>query len=234
MENKVAVIKFDTVPMKALPSEDSLKVQIAHLSIWIEKILSLHGETSTNRLETLLPMISKSVGFLSLSDIKQAFMMYVECKLPLEPIPNYIDLILFNKIIQSYKKTRKVKKTIKEPEMTQEDKEKNIYLGCITCFDSYIQTDKIIYGYTWVYDHLDDLKLLKFTDDEKRKIMPLAKEKLIDINKETYSHSEYKSFIRYLENGKEKQAIINMAKRMMLIRFFSSLHAKDKHIKDLL
>lgn len=234
MNEELAVIKYDTVMLKALPSKVALVNQKVHLGLYLENLLSLHGEVSTKRLAVLLSFVEILVGELSLKDVKEAFMMHVEGKLPTEPRTNYLDTVLFSKVIKEYKNQRRVKKTIKEPEMTQEEKDNNIYLGCITCFDSYIQTDKIIYGYTWVYDHLDDLKLLKFTDDEKRKIMPIAKSKLIEENKQIYSHSEFQSFIRDLENKKKEQSIINMAKRMMLIRFFSHIHAQEKHIRNLL
>lgn len=232
-KDKLAILE-NKLPLRAYPKKKLDKILETKFKYWLATLLSIKADNEI-KLDNALPTIKHLFWSLGIDEVKKAFEMYAHGQLSIIPRPNYFDIILVGQIFKEYNKSRPMpKKTIKEPEMTQEDKEKNIYLGCITCFDSYIQTDKIIYGYTWVYDHLDDLKLLKFTDDEKRKIMSIAKEKLIEEIKLIYSHSEYKTFIRDLENKKEEQSIINTAKRMMLIRFFSSLHVKDKHIKDLL
>ena len=40
-------------------------------------------------------------------------------------------------------------------------------MGLVNCFDSYLQDKKVIAGYTWVYDHIDELDLISFSNEEK-------------------------------------------------------------------
>jgi hypothetical protein len=118
---------------------------------------------------------------------------------------------------------------IKEP--TQEEKDNLIYMGVINCFEEFKQTKKILNGYVWVYDHLDELGILKYSNDEKNKIMPIAKDRLINENKETMEFKAFSQFTKELENKRVDQAIINTAKKMLLERYFLKLLVLEKHIK---
>lgn len=227
--------KLDTIPFRGLPSDSERQTKVLELGVYLDGLLSLSGEKSVKRLEVLLPMVEDFCWGLSLAEIKQAFHMYVKGDLPIEPIDNYLTVILFSKVINEYKQKRqKTTKTTEMAEPTQEEKETLTLLGIINCFDEYKQTNSILDGFTWVYDHLDEIKVINYSDDEKRKIMPIARERLIILSKNRMDLDMYKRFMSDLEGKRKEGAVIVQAKKMLLERFFSSLIAKDKHIKDLL
>ena len=125
----------------------------------------------------------------------------------------------------------------KQPEavMTDEEKEMLILSGLVTCYDYFVQNNKILLGYIWVYDHLAELKIINYSIEEKKKLMPIALEKVKIEVKQNQSIFAYKNFLRELEAGNnDKQAIINKAKEMLLERFFAGLNAKGKHLKEVL
>ena len=172
---------------------------------------------------------------MSIEDIKKAFTLYVQGKLPIEPRDNYLTVILFSKVIEAFKQQRKVKpKELKMPEPTQQEKDDLTYLGVVNCFDEFTQSNSIIDGYVWVYDHLDELDIINFSDKDKIKQMPIAQKKLISEAKQNKNPNDYKTFMRDMENNRKGQAVINKAKKMLLERFFGKLIAKEQHLKDLL
>lgn len=111
---KIEQPKNLTVPAKAL-SEAKLNEQIAYLGVWLEGILSIkHDGTNEKRLLVLLPIIKESAWSLSISQIQEAFKLYIDGKLSynnehLEPVSNYLDTILFKKVISAYKQVSKKK-----------------------------------------------------------------------------------------------------------------------------
>ena len=64
--------------------------------------------------------------------------------------------------------------------------------------------------------------------------MPIATERLKIITKELYGLEEYKTLIRDLEAKRNGGAVIVVAKKMLLERFFMKITSKNKHIKDYL
>ena len=227
------LVKLDnSIPIKAIPEQELNKLILTQFTVWVANLLSLTDETSANRLEIALPAIKEHCWSMGFSDIKKMFEMYVDNKLSIKPIPNYFDRILLGKIVDAYKQQKTIiKKEIVMPEQTQEEKDNLIYMGVINCFDEFKQTNKIIEGYVWVYDHLDELQVLTYSNDEKKKVMILAKERLIRENKEYMSLDQYKQFTFDMENKRVDQSIINMAKKMLLERYFNKLIAKNNHIK---
>ena len=227
----------DKLPLKAYPKDGELlnSIIINVFVEWLSGLLTLSSQTSAERLEIALPAIKEHCWSMGFDEIKKMFEMYADNKLNITPIPNYFDRILFGKIVSAYKEQKKVEpKKIKMPEPTQEEKDAMTYMGVVNCFDEFKQTNEILDGYTWVYDHLDHLKIIKYSDSEKRKMMPIARERLIAVKKNTLNIDKYKSFMADMEGKRKEGAIIVQAKKMLLERFFSSLVAKNKHIKDLL
>jgi methionine synthase II (cobalamin-independent) len=222
------------VPIKAIPQESRQK-QYLLLIDWLIKTLSLTGEKAADRIEVLIPMIEECAWSLTLEDIKKAFTFYVQGKLPIEPRDNYLTVILFSKVIEAYKQQRVVKKELPQlPEKSQKEKDNIILSGVINCFNQFTKTNSIINGYTWVYDHLDENNIINFSDDEKRKQMPIAKKKLIIENKSNLNRGDYKVFMSDMENKRKNQAVINKAKKMLLERFFLGLQAEGKHVKEVI
>ena len=145
-------------------------------------------------------------------EIKNMFEMYVDGKLDVEPLPNHLDRIQLGKIANAYRKYKKVKPQKKTLE--EQDKEKAIedqhYV--ITLFDYYIQNNTVPNDCQWVYIYLEErLTDFKFNPMEKRTLFKLGKDQKLTN-----------------EEAKDK------AKRHLIMRYFDRLHAKDKHIKDLI
>jgi hypothetical protein len=234
MTNKLA--KLDrNIPLRAIPEQELNTIILTSFLTWLADILSLTDEVSAKRLKTALPAIKEHCWSMGFSEIKKMFELYADNKLSIEPIPNYFDRILFGKIVSAYKQQRKVKpKEIKMPELSQEEKDNLTYMGVVNCFDRFTQTNDIMNGYTWVYDHLESIGVLKYSDKEKRSIMPIATERLKIITKELYGLEEYKTLIRDLEAKRNGGAVIVVAKKMLLERFFMKITSKNKHIKDYL
>ena len=201
---------------------------------WLANLLSIKADNE-EKLDNALQSIKKHFWSLGIDEVKKAFEMYADGELSILPRPNYFDRILVGQIFKEYRQLKPIKKPkIKEIEMTQEEKDNLTFMGVVNCFDEFIQTKSIIDGYVWVYDHLQDLKIINFSDNEKRKQMPIAKERLILESKQEMTLNEYKSFMGDLENKRKDQAVINKAKKMLLERFFFRVHTKSKHIKDYL
>lgn len=235
------LIKLDShLPLKAYSKEALNSIVLNEFIYWISDLLSLTDKVSAKRLFTSIPAIEKHCWSMGFKEIKKMFEMYADNELSIKPIPNYFDRILFGKIVESYKLQRPIKKP-RMIELTQKEKddisasnELTIYSGVFNCFEAYKQSNDIITGYIWVYDHLDELNILNYSDDIKRKQMPLAKQSLIKKAKEEKTRSDYKSLISGIANGTKKQAIVNEAKNMLLCQFFSELIENDKHIKEIL
>lgn len=226
--------KGNLFPIKAM-TEDTRSKKVLELGIWLSKLLSLKDDTSAERLEVLLPMVSEFCWSMSIEDIKKAFTMYIRSDLPgLEPRTNYLDVILFGKIIKAYKQAKPIeKKVIELPQISTAEKENLIYMGVINCFDSYVQTKNIIVGYTWIYDHLFELNLFDYTPEQKREKMKRAKVILKHQANENNNVFEVKSILTDLER-KNAPSIINESKRLLLCDYFQSIVNNKKHIKDYL
>lgn len=227
-----------SIPIKAIPETELNRIIIVELSVWLSDLISLTDEVSLKRLEASLPAIKTHCWGWGFPEIKKMFEMYADNQLSIKPIPNYFDRILFGKIVESYKLQKPIKKP-RMKELTQKEKddinasnELFIYSGVINCFEAYKQSSDILNGYIWVYDHLDELKIINYSKSIKIKQMPMAKRSLMLKSKERDTRSEYKSLISGIANGNKKKAIVNEAKNMLLCQFFRKLIEDGKHIKD--
>lgn len=208
------IIKYDSgdvLPYKALLEEVRTKKTL-ELGVWLDRMLSLTGEMSTKRLEVLLPMIKDHAWNYSVKEIKEAFTAYVTGKLAIEPRENYLSVILFNKVMNLYKESIMVHRPKKDPiEKAEEHLRLYKIHQTILFFDKFVQTNELGEEASWLYDYLEYMDVLSPTKDEK-----LVKYKIAQ------------------ERTKTQPEAITMSKLMLLKDFFARLHAKGKHIKELL
>lgn len=229
--NKLSVLD-NQIPLKAYPEKDIDLILKTTFMFWLSKLLSLKSDKEEIVLDAL-PEIKYHFHSLGLHQVKKAFEMYARGQLITQPISNYFDIILVSKIFKEFKKQQPIKKKeIIMPEITQEEKDDIIYAGCVNCFDQWNQTKQVINGYMWVHDHLMDLKLLEFTKDEKVIMWNEAKENLLNQSK-SLPYEDAKDVVRELER---KNCSIREVeyKLIRMKRYFEKIHAKGKHIKEVL
>jgi hypothetical protein len=208
------------LPVKAYPEEKLNEVILMHFTPWLAGLLSLTGETSIERLKIALPAIKEHCWSLGFDEIVKMFQMYADNKLNIEPIPNYFDRILFGKIAAAYKQQRPVKKpNIVIPEISEGDKLIREQQGVLRCYDEYQETFIVDYGYSWVYDWLDEKKLLNISVGDKRHEMVIARKQ--EKSKVDRTKVGYKNVIEMIED-KNSQRVINQAKRNLLKKFFDT------------
>ena len=203
----------NTIPVKAIPEEKLNTIVLTVFSDWLCGLLSLLGETSAERLEFALPAIKEHCWSMGFDEIKKMFEMYADNKLNIEPIPNYFDRILFGKIVNAYKQQKKVEAPQKSPEEKEREyKALQDQHYVITLFDYWVQHNNVPTDCHWVYTYLEErLEDFRFSDKEKISLYNKGKEQ------KTLTDEEIK----------EK------CKRILLMRYFAQLHAKGKHIKDI-
>ena len=206
------IIKSPNLPIKAYPQE-ALESQQELFMKWITDLLGLRGEESAKRLVLAIPVILKKFHSLSFTEVKRAFEMYALGELQTQPITNYFDIILVGKVFNEYKnhiRTEKPKQSPEEKEKEYKDNQDFMYV--VTLFDFYVQNNKIPKESYWTYSYLESkLADFEFTDKEKITLFKMGKDqKLTD------------------DESKQK------AKRTLIMRYFDRLHAKGKHIKDIL
>lgn len=125
----------------------------------------------------------------------------------------------------------KLKPKIEEmPELTQEEQDALIYSGVINCFESFKQDNKIVDGYSWVYDHLIDLKLIDPKPEQRKQAYKKAAAELEMIAKNSLPDTR-KQIMEQLQMKRAPRAVV-MAKIIILEHYFSTLIAKGEHIKE--
>jgi hypothetical protein len=108
---KIETPKGLTMPCRTVP-EAMLNTQIAFLLHTMEVKLGIK-DTDENRIriKALFEEVKKSAWGLSVEQMLKGFDLYINGKLSyngklLEPISGYLDIVLFKKIIQSYKEQK--------------------------------------------------------------------------------------------------------------------------------
>lgn len=208
--------KGNNFPIKAMPEETRAK-KVLELGIWLSKLLSLKDDVSMERLEVLLPMVSDYCWSMTIEDIKKAFQKYVKSELPnLEPRTNFLDVILFGKVIKAYKETRILKpKELPEPKITETEKEKILKLGVERCESEYKEYGMVFPGNQHIYDYLYEKGILKVSNERKKKSMIEANvslkkqstvgEKFVRSEGKTISEAKRILLEEYFENKKSNQ-----------------------------
>ena len=206
MESNKLTKLDNKIPIKSIPEQELNRIIIMEFTEWIADLLSLTDEISAKRLEIALPAIKEHCWSMGFDEIKKMFEMYVDNKLALKPIPNYFDRILLGKILIAYKQQKKMNRI-------DENKEKRIQddLDTITCFDSFVQDNKIHENNYWIFTYLETKGIINYTKDEKRVVIEISK-----------------------QQAKNSDEVVVISKTKLLERFFGNITTKGKHIKDFL
>ncbi len=221
-----------SVPIKAIPEKDLNTIIITEFTVWIANLLSLTDETSAQRLETALPAVKEHCWSMGFDEIKKMFEMYADGKLSVKPLPNYFDRILFGKIVEAYKQQKPMKKeSIRTKQFTDDQKELMITQGVVSCFDHYVQDKYIPNGYQWVHDHLDELNLMEFKDQEKKNMWDRALVNARNVTSKESNPMERKNLLLELEKKHNPTRILEY-KKLRLARLFDRMVAKNQHVKD--
>lgn len=214
--------KLDTVPLKALPSDEIYNKKILKLGVWLDGVLSLDGEKSVKRLEVLLPMIKESYArTYSIHEIQKAFMMYVKGELDgIEPRDNYLTVILFNKVLnqyreQAYQRPKTQKKSNEELKADQD------FLDAVSHYDYFLERDKLDENCAWVYTYLTSKGVIGDCDEDKRIAFNSAVEK--------------KGYDALKLSKDEKEECVLLAKEMLLLKHFQDMKESklnfENHLK---
>lgn len=220
------------VPIKAIPDQKLNEAIITHFVPWISGLLSLTGETSTERLEIALPAIKTHAWSMSFQEIKTMFEMYADNKLSITPIPNYFDRILFGKIVEAYKQQLQRKEVkIEAPKMTDEEKQILVYTGIMNCYEHYLSEGDLLSGYSYVYDHFYPMNKFPKHDKEYRsKINELAVKSL---TRQFYKNEARTTSIgKYLKEIRSDGSLRIRCKEIILTQWFDKLIEKGIEIKN--
>lgn len=215
----VKVEKGDNMPIKAL-LEKTRKEKVLLLGEWLDGLLSLQGETSAKRLEVLLPMVDEFCWSISIEEIRKAFMKYIKGELPgLEPRTNYLDVILFGKVINAYKqhRTRRPEK-LPEPEMTQDEKDAITADGALRSYNEYKELGMVLPGNSHIYDYLLEKGFLKPSENYLDSVRIEAKTN-IRRSKTPLADRDFKKIVVPKTSDSE---ILAETKRLVLEKYFES------------
>lgn len=171
--------KYSNMPIKAIPKPMLERFELPFMN-YLSTLLNLKEDNAEN-LELCVPVILDMNRLYTFEQIKKMFELYVDSRLNVQPISNYIDRILIGKIKAGYTdylkksnhlntKPKKVDKNGKE--LTQEEsykRESDIIQAC-EWFESYLHLERLQDNAVWVYDFLIYEKIIQVTDEEKKAI----------------------------------------------------------------
>ncbi len=116
---KVEQPKGITLPFRTLP-EDALNTIVAYIINHLELMLSVNSDKEQNQknILALLKEVKESMWGLTPEYVIKAFDAYINGQLsydgrPLTPISGYLDVILFKKVVNSYKHLNQPKQDVK-------------------------------------------------------------------------------------------------------------------------
>lgn len=217
------IVKYNNIPIKAIPEESLNKILIVDFSPWLADLLSLTDEISSNRLEIALPAIKEHAWSMGFDEIKKMFEMYADNKLSITPIPNYFDRILLGKIVEAYKSQKQ--KTPKEIN-TLKDMEETNKLHLFKFFKQYFLLETINDCYVHLaYKFLEDKGFIKLSKEEKIKLMDDAKTFItIEKNSEMSLRNKLHEFQAF-EIANDEQVFV--AKKMAIKSCLRKLEKSD-------
>lgn len=172
--------KGDNMPVRAIPMDLRAKKVEHELYPFLKALLTLDDEKHVDRLPGLLLMIEKAAYSLTFEEIREAFTKYVNNELPIKPMSNHLDGVLFSNVIDEYKKHRPLKKVEYKNQLSEEEKERNAYLNCIYAYDEWKQDGFLKEEYHWVYDTLKEKGILKTSKEESKSLNEYLREKYPD------------------------------------------------------
>lgn len=173
---QIAVVegKGMSVPCKALP-EEILNAQVANFTQWLEILLGVKDNMDNKkRIASIMQQVKENAWGLSINQLMEAFKLYVEGKLSLEPMSGFVDSIQFNKVVNAYKQS-------KAPKIDNRHVMYNIndhfikYKNLLT--DKSDKSSKPILGAVETFDYLYKVGVLP--KREKNKTVSTAYEKMM-------------------------------------------------------
>ncbi|MCP4988078.1 MAG: hypothetical protein GY928_19130, partial [Colwellia sp.] len=168
-------------------------------------LLSIKADNE-EKLDSALPAIKTHFWSLGMNDVKKAFEMYADGQLSTKPRSNHIDRILVGQIFNDYKMSQR-----QNSRPTAEfDKETQDFLYCVTAFDYFQQNGALPEQAVWLYEYLTQHKGIFGVSDERFN--------------ESYNIA--------LDKYENKDMATLKSKLWLVEHYFSTLLAKDKHIKD--
>lgn len=213
------------VPIKALTQDKWEEVIQKSLIPELLSLLNVKLDTKKSAENTFWveSMIKENAWSLTAQEIRKAFLMYVKGQLPLEPVSNYFDAILFNKVILYYKQQREVISPIEteELELSEEQKKLNAIQNVLLAYDDLQENNEVSHSYHTAFDTLYNAKILKQVDEgEGFKRWYEVEQKRAHV----IIHYHYKNKLRWVkENG-----LIDTPKG----QGFKKRYYETKNIKD--
>ncbi|WP_163423846.1 hypothetical protein [Flagellimonas sp. CMM7] len=237
------------MPARTLP-EEALNTQVGYLLVWLEKLLGVKDTPENEkRIKFLVGQIKETAWGLSITQIMDAFKLYVDGKLSengkyLEPISGFIDTIHFKKVIRAYKNAKAPKMDLKAIVISVNER----YNEKGSLRD---ESQKPINGVSETFDHLYEIGLLpdkkkskEVTDAyHKRKIAACGYIIAPLIDKKRWFEKEglkgvpgHKEVIEKIETVKNYShpEILPLFKLLVLEGYFKKLKKDGKHLKELI
>jgi len=212
--------------------------------------------------------ITENLGKYTYGEIREAFNMLLrgEFKHLKEmegfKLFNKLDCILLSKVIECYDIQKKIilriydsqlKRNIlllesRDNELSQEEKDEIVYNGVIDCFRHYKETGEFEFGKRYVYEVLEEKRLLNRDWDYRTSIMKKVRKRLetpIEEVKKVKGKGVKKAIevLRKLDSNEElnkskkpvtEEEVIKESKMLVLAEYFDTLIKEDKSIEDVL
>ncbi len=203
MSNELTVLD-NKMPLRGYPEPKLDEALKTVFKFWLAKLLSIKAENE-EKLDSALPAIKTHFWSLGMNDVKKAFEMYADGQLSTKPRSNHIDRILVGQIFNDYKMSQR---QVNKP-TAEFDKDAQDFLYCVTAFDYFNQNTALPEAAVWLYEYLTEKGILSVSKREKQRAYNLA-----------------------LEKYENKDMATLKSKLWLVEHYFSTLLAKDKHIKD--
>lgn len=243
VSNKPALVTHYEKPKIKQYPETIMRANVFAFVDWCLNLLAVNDNGKQQHHAACFEFITSKLTGFTFEELKAAMLMYVSGEFENIKVTQQFNSVVLGNVMREYKKNRDVSMSwyfqerskhlskLKEPEMTEEEKNKLIVTGIVNCFKEYKENKTILSGYAWVYDHLNESHKLHFTVEEKRKAMESAKRILAAQAKKL----DPKDARKVLENIEEKNSakVIVKAKSLLLQKFFDGIMVENKDIKDI-
>ena len=232
-----------------LIDQNSVKQEIAKLMIQTCTLMGVKNAILPTDATDIVEMILSRFKNLSIDEIAYAF--------KLERYGDYDDKTdhfhhfnadYVSDILKKYIRYRtkiiyekKLNQEKKELEWTDEQKAKIEYSAVLRQLDYFLKNGEVEYGTFYVYDILDELGMIKKTDEEKKELHKQVKAQLeseyqssLNEAKKQFNRDSVKSIEREIEKLTSGQCTtaIKKCKEMILTEFFTRLSFSQERIDE--
>ncbi|PSG90889.1 hypothetical protein [Aurantibacter aestuarii] len=233
---------IEFVKLRDLP-EQTFKNGLALLFVRIVNLLGIKNPLEKVNIDDIKTLINMRFLNLSLEEIDYAFKL--ERFGVLTPKTQHyqnFNASYVSEVLTKYKewlKQTRVNNNLqiapveKQKELTQDEKDLIMYQAVLDCFENYKSNGTIIGISSHIYQHLCDINVVSFSDQQKKQKYKVAKDflyKEAGLNKSYFKKVKDLKFLQKNENT----LVIDQAKKMLLEDFFNKLIAKNTHIKQFL